>query len=243
MLGWRARVGNIDPSRGETFAYEFYQMVPKGVVLVSTSTNLRELTVAELERVLSEFDKAAERLAYEEVDILRVGGNPIMALKGIGSDKELSARIESATGIPTLCGFTAVVEALQALSIKKVAVATPFNDEVNERHKKFLEDSGFTITNLKKLERQRVTGRPVETANLPPYASYRVAKEAFLEAPDSDGIYLACARWQTALNIATLEKDLKVPVVTDVQASVWGIFKRIHIVEINPGFGQLFDTL
>jgi len=63
LNGFKAKYPFINPSAGETFAYEFYQMVPKGVVLVLTSTNLKQLTVAELERTLGEFDQAAERLA------------------------------------------------------------------------------------------------------------------------------------------------------------------------------------
>jgi maleate cis-trans isomerase len=54
---------------------------------------------------------------------------------------------------------------------------------------------------------------------------------------------MACARWQTALNIEKLENDLKVPVVTDVQTSIWAAFKRLHIGEVNPGVRRLFGTL
>ncbi|MFC1816283.1 maleate cis-trans isomerase [Thermodesulfobacteriota bacterium] len=200
---------------------------------------MKKLTVAELERALGELDSAAELMASEEVDVITVGGSPIIALKGVGSDREISARLEAATKIPTICGFTAVVEALQALAIKKVAVATPYKDEQNKRHKQFLEDSGFEVMNIKGMQ----IDRPTVNARLPPYASYRLAKKAFLEAPDSDGIYISCSRWQTALNIEKLERNLKVPVVTNAQARIWAALKRIHVGEVNPGFGQLFETL
>ena len=239
MIGWRARIGSIQPSRGDTFAYEFYQMVPKGVVLVMTATNIKKLTVDEFERALGEYDQAADLLASEEVDFIMVGGSPLIALKGVGSDKEINARIETKTQIPALCGFTAVVNALNALKIKKVVLVTPYRDEVTTRHKNYLEASGFTVTHARGMQIER----NVEIAKLPPYASYQLAKEAFLEAPDSDGVYISCARWQTALNIAQLEKDLKVPVVTNTQALIWAAFKRLCIGEANPGFGQLYETL
>src|SRR3989304_9139462 len=239
MLGWRGRIGSIDPSRGEIFTYEFYQIVPKDIVLIQTAVNIKQLTVEELERGLGELDRAAELMAREEVDVLTVGGSPIIALKGVGSDKEISARREAATKIPTICGFTAVVEALQTLSIKKVAVATVYKDEQNKRHKSFLEGSGFEVPNIKGMQ----IDVPSENAKLPSYASYRLAKEVFLEAPDSDGIYISCSRWQTALNIEKLERDLKVPVVTNSQARIWSCLKRIHVGEVAPGFGRLFETL
>lgn len=239
MLGWRGRIGSIDPARGETFAYEFYQIVQKGFVLVQTAVNIGKLTEEEFERALGELDRAAGLMARDEVDVITFGGSPVIALKGVGSDRELSARLEAVTGIPTICGFTAVVEALKALSIKKVAVATTYKDERNKMHKKFLEDSGFEVTNIKGMG----IDIPVEMAKLPPYASYRLAKEAFLEAPDAEGIYISCSRWQTALNIEKLERDLKVPVVTNSQARIWAALKQVHSGEANPGFGKLFETL
>jgi maleate isomerase len=239
MIGWRARIGSIQPSRGDTFAYEFYKMVPEGVVLAMTATNIKKLTIDEFERALSEYDKAAELLATEEVDLIMVGGSPLIALKGVGSDKELSERIEKNTRIPTVCGFTAVVEALQTLSVHKVTVATPYRDEVNARHKGFLEASGFEVMNIK----GKQVERNVEIAKLPPYESYQLAREAFLEAPESEAVYISCARWQTALNIDRLERDLKVPVITNTQAFIWAALKRLHVGEAQSGYGRLFNTL
>jgi len=239
MIGWRARIGSIQPSRGDTFAYEFYQIVPKGVVLAITATNIKKLTIDEFERALKEYDHAASLLASEEVDFIMVGGSPLIALKGVGSDKEISSRIRANTDIPAICGFTAVVNALKAMAVKKVVLVTPYRDEVNQRHKNYLEASGFEVTGLKGMQIER----NVEIAKLPPYASYRLAREAFHNAPDADGIYISCARWQTALNIEKLEKDLKVPVVTNTQALIWAALKYLSIGEVNPGFGRLFETL
>lgn len=97
-----------------------------------------------------------------------------------------------------------------------MAAATPCRDEANARLKKFLEDSGFDVTNTKG---SQIDVR-MEMAKLPPYASYRVAKEAFSEAPEYDGIYVSCLRWQTAANIEKLERELKVPAVTNSQPRI-----------------------
>ena len=102
MIGWRARIGSIQPSRGDTFAYEFYKMVPEGVGLAMTATNIKKLTIDEFERALSEYDKAAELLATEEVDLIMVGGSPLIALKGVGRNlsvnqlADLAAQMERA---------------------------------------------------------------------------------------------------------------------------------------------------
>lgn len=239
MIGWRARIGSIQPSRGDTFTYEFYKIAPDGVVLVTTSTNIRELTEAEFERALGEYEKAGKILATEEVDFILVGGTPVIALKGKGTDLKIARQIQDATGIPTLHNFTAVIEALRKLNIKKVAVATPYRDAVNVRHQQFLEKNGFEVLKIRGLQIER----NIEIAKTPPYAAYRLAKETFREAPDAEGIYISCSRWQTMLFIEALEQDLKVPVVTNSQASIWAAFSRTRVGEVKPGFGQLMRTL
>ncbi len=239
MIGWRARIGSIQPSRGDTFIYEFYRIAPEGVVLVTTSTNIRELTEAEFERALGEYEGAGKILATEEVDFILVGGTPVIALKGKGADKEIAKRIQEATGIPSLHNFTAVVEALHKLKIKKVAVATPYRDAVNARHKQFLEANGFEVLKIGGLQIER----NVEIAKTPPYAAYRLAKEIVREAADAEGIYISCSRWQTMSFIEALEQDLKIPVVTNSQAAIWAAFSRTGVGEAKSGFGQLMRTL
>jgi maleate isomerase len=239
MIGWRARIGSIQPSRGDTFTYEFYKMAPEGVVLVTTSTNIKELTDAEFERALGEYEQAGKILATEEVDFILVGGTPVIAIKGSGADLAIAAKIQAATGIPSLHNFTAVIESLRKLNIRKIAVATPYRDAVNERHKRFLEANGFEVVKIKWMQIER----NVEIAKTPPYAAYRLAKETFREAEGAEGIYISCSRWQTVSFIEALEQDLKVPVVSNSLSSIWAAFARTGVGEAKPGFGQLMRSL
>ena len=239
MIGWRARIGSIQPSRGDTFAYEFYKVVPEGVVLVMTATNIKELTKSELERALTEYEQAGRILATEEVDFIVIGGSPVIALKGEQADKEIAERIQAVTNIPAIHDLTAVINAFHKLNIKKIVVATPYRDAVNARHKQFLESNGFEVLNIKGLQIER----NVEIAKTPPYAAYRLAKEAFREAPEAEGIYISCGRWQTLSFIEALEQDVKVPVISNSSAKIWAAFSYLGIGQVKPGFGQLMRTL
>ena len=239
MIGWRARIGSIQPSRGDTFTYEFYKMAPEGVVLVTTSTNIRELTDKEFERALGEYEQSGKILATEEVDFILVGGTPVIALRGSGADLAIAAQIQAATGIPSLHNFTAVIQSLRKLNIRKIAVATPYRDAVNERHKQFLEANGFEVVKIKGMQLER----NVEIAKTPPYAAYRLAKETFREAEGAEGIYISCSRWQTVAFIEALEHDLKVPVVSNSLSSIWAAFVQTGVGAAKPGFGRLMDSL
>ena len=113
MYGWRARIGCVFPSRGDTKMYEFYQMVPKGVVLVPHIIGLYNLTKEELSAAYLKYKAAARELAQVGVDVIALGGSPLFQLKGFGSDLEMIQDVEQETGIPTLTGLTAEVEAMR----------------------------------------------------------------------------------------------------------------------------------
>ena len=43
MYGWRARIGHVAPSRGDTLVYEFYKMFPEGFMMLNTTGTVRQL--------------------------------------------------------------------------------------------------------------------------------------------------------------------------------------------------------
>ena len=238
MYGWRGRIGVVFPSRGDTFTYEFYKMVPEGIVLVSSCLNLYELTKEQLREAEKKYDEAAKDLAQVGVDVIVLTGSPLFQLKGLGSDKAAIERIQKATNIKTTTGITSEIEAIKHLNIHKLVVATPFKEELNERGKKFLEAHDFTVVKIKGLGIQRNS----EIASLPLHAPYKLAKEIFLEHPDCEGIYIPCPRWGTAEIIDKLEKDLRVPVVTCVQAALWNALRILNIKEPISGYGRLLEN-
>lgn len=239
MIGWRARIGVVQPSRGDTFCYEFYKMVPDGVVLSMTATNVRELTEAELERAMGEYERAGRILADDKVDIIIVCGTPVVARKGKGAEIEIAQRIQDATNIPTMHNLTAMLEALHKLNVKKVAAVTPYRDAVNLREKQILEANDIEVVTIKGLQLER----NIDFAMTPPYAAYRLAKETFREATGAEGIFISCGRWQTVSFIEMLEQDLKVPVVSNTLVTVWAALSRTGVGTAKPGFGQLMRTL
>ncbi len=237
MLGWRARIGKVEPSRGDTYQYEFYQMAPKGVVLVISIIGLFNLVKEEISATYLKYREAARELAQVGVDVIALGGSPIFQLRGFGSDLEMIREVEQETGIPTTTGLTAEVEAMRALQMKKIVIATPFKEDVNERSADWYKKAGFEVLKIKGMG----LDKPSEIARLPFYAPYQLAREAFLETPGADGIYIACPRWGTIEIIDTLEQDLGVPVVTGSQAATWLALRKANVKEPIKGYGKLME--
>ena len=68
---------------------------------------------------------------------------------------------------------------------------------------------------------------------------YRLTKEVYSE--DDDGVFISCTGISVFDIIEMLEEDLKKPVVTSNQASLWAALRRLNIGTTIPGLGQLFE--
>jgi maleate isomerase len=233
--GWRARIGMIVPGIvDETASKQFYRMAPAGVTLVKTSLSIRELTVDDVTAALARVEDAARELGRRKVDCVILGGSPPVLVGGYGSDRLLAERVERAAGVQACAAQTAAVEAMSSLGMRRLAVATPFNDEFNARLKDFLEHSGFTVRCIRSLG-----VRYQDLMRTPLRAGYELGRECFAEAGDADGIYFPGAPFPIVDVIDALERELSTGVVTSLQASLWkGMALAGAAVPIH-GFGRL----
>lgn len=62
MYGWRARIGHVAPSRGDTLVYEFYKMFPEGFMMLNTTGTVRQLVDDDFERQLQRIEEAVQDL-------------------------------------------------------------------------------------------------------------------------------------------------------------------------------------
>jgi maleate isomerase len=130
-----------------------------------------------------------------------------------------------------------MLEGLKEFKIKKVSVATPYSEEVDERLKKFLADNGFQVMRLESLRQRDVW----EHARNAPYVLYELGKKAFV--PEADGIFISCTQLRSIDIAEELEKDTGKPVVTAVQASMWLALKTIGFKSPVNGYGMLLTHL
>lgn len=142
MYGWRARIGHVAPSRGDTLVYEFYRMLPEGFMILNSTGTIRQLVDADLERQLQRIEEAAADLVENRCDSIIIGGSPLFTKLGHGSDLEMARKLTARFGVPVSPGITGEIAALKSLGLNKLVVATPHEDTLNERMKRFLEASG-----------------------------------------------------------------------------------------------------
>jgi len=239
MYGWRARVGHVAPSRGDTLVYEFYRMFPEGFMILNSTGTIRQLVDPDFDKQLERIEEATQDLAENNCDVIIIGGSPLFTKMGYGSDIAMGKKLTERFGVPVAAGITGEMEALRAMNLKKVVVATPHEDELNQRMKRFLEASGFEVL---KIEGYGIR-KNSQLTDLPVHASYKIAKRLYEKAPEADGIFIPCPRWPTIDDVELLEREIGKPVVTSCQAYIWYAMKLIHIKEKISGFGRLMTTL
>lgn len=240
MYWWRGKIGLLVPLVNDVVEREFHLMAPDGVSIHTARVVYRtiEPTVkANFEANDHELIPAAKRLASVKPNVVIWACTTASFIGGVGYNVELSNKIEEAIGIPALTTSTAVLEAFKRFGFKKVAIATPYIEEVNEKEKAFFEGNGYEVTEIRGMQ---VTDAWEEGTLLPSQA-YRLARE--VDSPEADGVFISCTDFRAAEVIEVLENDLMKPVVTSNQASMWACLRNIGVRESIRGFGTLLEDV
>lgn len=231
--GWRGRIGLLVPSSNTTMEAEFWKMAPEGVSIHVARMRLTEHTIKSNIEMEKDSIKAAKDLSTANVNVLVYGCTSGSFIGGPKWEEELTQKLQSETGLPVVTTSRAVVNALKTFNAKKIAVATPYPDEINQKEHEFLEALGFKILKMKGLGIIENIKVGLQT----PDVAYKLAKEVFTK--EVDAIFISCTNFRTIEIIDLLEEDLNKPVVTSSQASMWAALKELRVKESFTRYGRL----
>ncbi len=154
-----------------------------------------------------------------------------------GYDEVTTARItREAGGIPAMTSAQAVGRALQALGIHRMALVSPYSEDVIERAGRYFATNyvvetvvaeGFAATDayeIGAIEPQR-------------------ALEAFerIDRPEIEAFVVPGGNFPTLASVKAWENKIGKPVITTNQAAFWAMFKKLSPDEKLPDFGRLFS--
>lgn len=239
MYGYRARIGFTSPlSVTEVFPYEFYEVVPKGVTLVITTLAVADVTAEEVERSNAMSLKAAKDMARAGVDLMVLGGLPLILSRGYDHVEDLISDTQQSIGVPVTTALTAQLDALRQTGAKRVAVAHPFAPEAQDRlFTDVVRHYGFEIAGIKgggKVAR--------EFGLIPLEMSVELCRALKRDNPAADTMWLPCPHWAVGEAIEQIEGELDVTVITANQAITWHALRRCGVEDRLPGWGRLLQA-
>jgi arylmalonate decarboxylase len=180
-------------------------------------------------------DRARE-LRDAGAEVISMMGTSISFYRGPEFTESLRRAMEEATGVPCTTMSHAIVRALQQLGIQRVAVATSYIDELNEKLVAYLTHSGFTVTAI---EGMSITGVE-EVGQVSTRALVDLAHKVHAQDTSAQGVFISCGGLLTLDAIKQLERELGLPVTASSPAGFWDVVRLSGADASSPGFGRLF---
>ncbi len=233
----RARLGLIVLATDYTIEWEWRQIMAglAGVGLyharIPNSSQITPETLRAMEGQIA----ATARLLLPGSPFEVVAYGCTSASMVIGEEKVMDLIREVRPEAKTTTPVTAARAAFQALGMRRIALLTPYIQEINDMMRGYFEGRGVPVP---------VMGSyniidDIAVARL----SAESLKSAALELGrhDSvDGVFVACTSIRLANVVEELEQALGKPVTSSNHAMAWHTLRLAGIGESIPGYGRLF---
>jgi arylmalonate decarboxylase len=226
-------LGMIFPPANYPVPPEANRMYPSGIRFLAIGVGLPSMTPAGYDSVIDKLVPSALQLAKDGANAISIMGTSLTFYKGAAFNQQLQDSIKKATGLPVTTMSNGIVEGLRAAGAKRVAVATAYTDEVTDRLKVFLHESGFEVVKAKGLGILLNVPQSAQDGLLDFSAG---VKES---APNADSLLISCGALKTLDIIVPLEKRCSVPVVSSQPHGLWNGVKLLGLSGRVEGYGSV----
>ena len=231
------KLGLIFPVADTPVSPEAKVMYPTGITFLPHSLGLKELTPEGYDTVVDKIAPAAKGLADQGADAITLMGTSLSFYKGAAFNRQLTQAMTKASGLKCVTMSTAVVDGLRAMGGKKLAVATAYNEVVNQRLRTFLQEEGFEVLSMKGLNVVKV--EDINNVTQPQLLQF--SAEVFEATPRADALLVSCGGLRTLELLAPLEARCKVPVVSSLPHAFRAGVRLLGQTGRSPGFGSLLS--
>lgn len=209
------RIGLLIPSTNTVMERDFRTHLPNGWILAGSRMSLTEVTPAGEARMLDESVLPAARLlAAVHPGVVVFGCTSAGVLRGALYQKELMMQISQSTGAPTVGVMDAVKDNLHREGVKRLVVATPYLESLNEPIRVSLETEGFRVL--------RIVGLGIsENERIAAVSRSQILKLAdqCVKALSPDALFFSCTNFPVWEMLEELEKTFSIRAITSNQAA------------------------
>ena len=241
------RVGLIVPSSNTTMETEIPAILaarseirPETFTFHSSRMRMKHVTPEELTAMDADSLRCAAELADARVDVMAYACLVAIMSQGAGyhreSQKKLAAVAEDVAGsaVPVVSSAGALVEALQHLQVKKVAVLAPYVKELTATVCDYIEFEGVEVVDSISLE----VSDNLAVGRLDPRQLIELAHQ--VKTSDAEALVLsACVQMPSLAVLDIVQQQFDIPVLSAASATTWRILKDLKLDPVAPRAGQL----
>ncbi|MEY4760570.1 MAG: hypothetical protein RLZZ200_426 [Pseudomonadota bacterium] len=202
---------------------------------VTVGLGIERMTPDSFDAAMSRIPTAAKKLAAAGADAIELTGTSLTFYKGEAFNRQLRETVMAASGLRATTMSNGVIEGLKKLGATRVAVATAYNDTVNERLHAFLVEHELEPVLIHGMGIEAMTDiDKVTQQDLVDFCA-RVHGKAI----GTDALLVSCGGFRTLEIIAPLEDRTGVPVVSSMPHGLWAGARLVGLDGRAPGYGRL----
>lgn len=230
-------LGLIFPPANRGIPEEGTAMYGDSLRFVVTGLGLERMTPEGYDSVIPRIPEAARKLVAAGAEAIELTGTSLTFYKGEEFNQRLREAVTTASGLPATTMSNGVIDGLKAVGARRVAVATAYNDEVNDRLRSFLVEHGLEPLVVTGLGIEAIEGVDSVTQN----DLIEFGAKVRASAPEADSLLVSCGGFRTLEIIAPLEQRTGVPVISSMPHGLWAGARLVGMSGAAPGYGELLS--
>jgi maleate isomerase len=153
-------------------------------------------------------------------------------------DEVTTRRMSAGAGVPAITSAQAVGRAVRALGAQRIAIVSPYSDEVNDRAARYFAAKHG-------IEAVALEGFGATDSYAIGQLGPENARDAFarIDRPEVEVFVVPGGNFPTMDSIEGWEREFKKPVVTTNQASFWAMLRHFNTGDRVPTFGRLLEEV
>ena len=216
-------------------------LLPPEVKKISSSIEISDYTKEGVDSAIAKrYWTCVDELVAQGANSISLLGLPIASQLGRPRVLELLKETGERTGAFADSHSEATIDAMRHSGMRRIAVASRWSNELNEKLIAYLESADFevlTVTTANQWAQQAFSMSIEEGVKL----AFQLGREAMRKAPQADGLLLPGGAWRSLAAVPILEEDFGKPVVTNPIAQVWRLISQ-GVAPPVRGWGRLLEA-